>query len=202
MRGKRGNIVQVYPAIEYDFVPNNLELNTNDLLHIQWTGSNTHVNGAPGGDGQTGDAGEGRTGTDRSNLVQIIDLNENFPLPYEQTTLWKDAELLGYMDNNAVLAMNTSKYLVYYSKSSDVNKDLSLYLATSGHTQCFKSVVCGDAKSYESIGKSLDADLNNAPASVPGVLIRFNKSNKIYNYMCSRNNNFSNRSQKASISVN
>ena len=42
---------------------------------MQWTGSNTHNNGNPGGDGQTGDAGEGRGGQYLHNYNMTVYLD-------------------------------------------------------------------------------------------------------------------------------
>lgn len=38
VRGKRGNIVQVYPAVEYDFTPKRATIKSSDYVHFQWTG--------------------------------------------------------------------------------------------------------------------------------------------------------------------
>jgi len=71
VRGKRGNIVQVYPGVEYDFVPQHALVYPGDLVHFQWTGSNNNPNG---------NDGEGTAGTDRSNVIQIADASVNYPL--------------------------------------------------------------------------------------------------------------------------
>ena len=54
--------LQVYPSVEYDFVPQDLTVETGDYLHFQWTGSDANPQG---------NTGNGRQGTDRSNLVQL-----------------------------------------------------------------------------------------------------------------------------------
>ena len=59
VNSRLGSRSQVYPAVEYDFIPNTLMVPVGDYIHVQWTGSDT----TPNGDGQ------GKQGTDRNNMV-------------------------------------------------------------------------------------------------------------------------------------
>jgi hypothetical protein len=173
VRGKRGNIVQTYPSVEYDFIPNRLHVTSNDYVHIQWTGSNTHNNGDPAGDGQAGDAGEGTGGTDRQNFVQMLNMDDNYPIPLDKFT-----------DN---IFARSACYDFAGATLSTV--DCALTLATSGQYRTTTQVEA-----------TFDPLLNDAPASlIGGIVLKVQRGE--YNYMCTRNNNFSNRSQKGVLIV-
>ncbi|XP_057297187.1 protein DD3-3-like [Hydractinia symbiolongicarpus] len=188
VRGKRGNIVQVYPAVEYDFFPTNLEMKEEELVHIQWTGSNTHNNQAPGGDGQTGDDGQGQGGTDRNNMLGLKDRNDNYPATMEDPdSIFNNVKSVKWQ------ALGTAK--VGALTASD-KKDIAVQFATSGYYQCVESTKC--PKSVQTTGQ-MNNLLNNAPASFGGMLLQFNAGT--FHYMCTRNNNFSNRSQKGTLIV-
>ena len=124
-------------------------------------------------------------GTDRSNIVEVNDLNNNYPLPFENTKMFKGAKIhwSAYADSNTLKKFTP--------------EDIAVTFASAGYYRCVKSATCGG----ESVERKnqMQNQLNNAPASFGGMLVEFAKG--VYHYICSRNNNFTNRSQKGTIEV-
>merc|ERR1712156_610583 len=190
VQGKRGNIVQTFPAVEYDFWPKTLNVEVGDCIAFQWTGSNTHNNGNPAGDGQAGDAGEGRGGSDRSNIIQILDKNSTYPAPLDKavvTDFFEKSKCYQTYTGNAVSSGNTGGT----AQQNLQAKDCQIYLMSAGYFTGYDDV--GD-------GNELDVLLNNTPASMRGLTV-CPQTPGVYDFTCTRNNNFSNRDQKLTITV-
>jgi hypothetical protein len=120
-------------------------------------------------------------------MVQVLDPNTNYPLPWENATLFKDAEVIwaSFADdpNNPGLSA----------------QDIATAFASSGYYSCVEAATCG-AESVETKPTTLQQLLNNASPSFEGAILRFPTAGKYY-YICSRNNNFTNRSQKGQLTV-
>lgn len=207
VRGKRGNIVQTFPATEYDFEPQHIEVSptSGQCFHFQWCGSNTHNNGAPGGDGQTGDDGEGTGGTDRSNFVQMKAMDQSYPVTYDKFDDDDDDDFFNYIDCYHPLMPTVS-----VSKA-----DAQLILGTAGfykgvdymYEQCDGGVHDEYDDDEDRSTCVVDELLNNVSASFRAGLICCLKPGlptsdgyeKIFAFLSTRNNNFTNRSQKIKI---
>jgi len=175
VRGKRGNIVQAYPAVEYDFVPENLYVRVGDYIHFQWTGCDTNP---------AGNAGEGTDQTDKNNIVQIPDIGSNVPCDDEwfedkkNVPLFEDPVLrkrMAFLDQEGC---KTYEELLAENNNNEnaVKTDTENCMKLNAASQYFD----GGAQRM-----NLTTD-NSAP----------------FYYMSSRNNNFSNRGQKGVIHVN
>jgi hypothetical protein len=168
VRGKRGNIVQAYPATEYDFIPQQFQGRANDLIHFQWTGCDTNP---------AGNAGEGTAQTDRSNMVQISTLGDSKPA------------------SDAWISKNTALF---------ESQELRVYMAMLGQTNCltYEQLKAKNANNQNNVEADVQncMKLNAAPRYFDAGLVKMNKTGT-FHYMSSRNNNFTNRTQRGQIDI-
>jgi len=171
VRGKRGNIVQTYPATEYDFTPELLFARPGDFVHFQWTGCDTNP---------AGNAGEGTDQTDRSNIVQIPDIAASQPCDDKYFNDGKPAMFdtpqmrlfMAYLGVDPTSCPTQAQLLL--NNNNNENQ------AKQDPKNCFK--------------------LNAMPQYFNAGLVKMNNTGTFF-YMNSRNNNFTNRGQKAILVV-
>lgn len=163
VRGRRGNIVQVYPSVEYDFVPPVIKAARNDYLHIQWTGSDAND--------QNND-GNGRTGTDRSNIVIVPSLGKNYP------------QSLADPLNPSVINTN-----LHFTD----NLQKIAYMAYLNQTNC-------DPTTTNTNSNYNCKTLNRSPGYVNVGLVQVENMGT-FNLLSTRNNAFTNREQKSTLIV-
>eukprot|EP00127_Corallochytrium_limacisporum_P001786 Clim_evm2s82 gene=Clim_evmTU2s82 len=168
VQGKRGNIAQVRNCVEYDFVPKDLSVLQGDYVHFQWTGSDYN---------DPNNAGNGRDGTDRSNLVQLNDMKDTLlPSASSMFSSADTAKLLASMGQ----PMNDTE--TCYSLAELTDED--------------------DPKKDDDQDPKNCAVLNGATtAYFDGGPVKMDNAGTFY-FVSTRNNDFTNRGQKGTMTVN
>ena len=208
VRGKRGNIVQTFPSVEYDFVPSIMTAEEDDYVHIQWAGSDYNPNRNP-------NDGDGKQNTDRHNMVQIETLEDNLPaVTADHFGLAQQGVSNGGKDgdgkvkpntpggDNQILVMDLTKQTFFDNDKATVEKFAFINQPTGN---CLKKEDINNNNNNNNDKANQDenncAKLNSAKYPMfDGGLKKLDKQGT-FHYMSTRNNNFSNRSQKGTTVV-
>ncbi|KAK3288761.1 hypothetical protein CYMTET_3778 [Cymbomonas tetramitiformis] len=143
-----------------------------NVLHAT-EGDYIHVQWTGSDANSNGNAGEGRRMTDRSNFVEVKGINQNIPKPLEDHTL--------LVDDKGEPDLEVIERFSYLGQSQSQGGECDL-----------------DTNDQNSIDNC--KVLNLAPAYYDGGLVKLQKAGT-HHYMSTRNNNFSNRSQKGTLII-
>ena len=168
IQGKRGNIAQVRNCIEYDFVPNNISVSQDDYIHFQFIGSDYNPQG---------NDGEGRAGTDRSNVVMIETHRHN--LPSESET----EESIQVFDDDTMYRLATIDQSIDDGEKCYDFRELSVENKRNDQQALKNCALLNRAEPYFNMFPVKPSRMGQMKA------------------MCSRNNNFSNRGQKLTFRI-
>jgi len=189
--GKRGNIVQTFPGTEYFFIPEATHLRVGDYAHFGWSGSDTNPNN---------NDGQGKQGTDRHNIVALQSSHYDADTVLNHAAGTANANIGSLGNNYPAYVKRPENYALAAAMSScgspeevatpmaGFSEETLASLATLRRQPNHKGDY-GNMEELDDAGTSFQ--LQPVEAKEVGC----------WSYVSTRNNNFSNRSQKGTFCV-